>query len=105
MDPCSAAINRFIYTIAGGEVGTNVGLAGSGINGFGVGRRNGERANRGDGLAIKNGRPNHTGIGRLPDAAANRAEIKGGRIAGHSGYGYYSSATEGPNQPPLKSVK
>ena len=66
--PGCAAVGRFIDAVAGREIGTNVGLAGSSINSFGIGRRHSDRADGGHRLAVKDRGPDRAGIGGFPDA-------------------------------------
>jgi hypothetical protein len=103
--PCLAAVARFIHAIAGGEVRSNIRLAGSCINGFGIGWGNSYRADRSDGLVIEDRIPDRSCVGGFPDAAIHRAEIKRRWIARHTGDRYCASAAERADQSPLQSVE
>jgi hypothetical protein len=102
--PGRAAIRGFVDAVAGREIGTNVGLAGSGVNGFGVGGRYGDRADRSDGLTVKNRGPDSSGIGGFLDAPIDRAKVKRSGVARHAGHGGYPATTEWPNEAPLEPI-
>src|ERR1700690_3255687 len=102
--PGRAAVRRFINAVAEREAGTNVALAGSRINRLRIGGSHGERADGSHRLAIENRRPHRSRIGRLPDSAIDRAEVKGGRIARHARDSHRASTAEGANQAPFEPV-
>src|ERR1700687_285685 len=82
--PRCAAVGGFVDAVAGRDVRTNVGLAGSGINGFRLGGSHGKRADRAHRLAIKNRLPDNSGIVCFPYPAIDRAKIKSCRVAPHA---------------------
>ena len=74
--PGLAAIARFVHAIAAGQIGTDVGFAGSGIDDVRVRGRYREGSDRADGLAVEDGSPNSSRIVGLPDAPIYAPEIK-----------------------------
>ena len=102
--PRCAAIRGFVDAVSGREVLANVALAGSGINGSGIGGSHGQCADRGHRLAVKNRRPDDSGIGRLPDSAIDSAKIKSCRVARHASHGYCASAAERADQTPFEPI-
>ena len=70
---CSSVVAA-IHAVAGGEIGADVGLACAHVDHLGIGRRDGKRADGGDGLVIEDGLPHRAGVGRLPHAAVDAAE-------------------------------
>jgi hypothetical protein len=103
--PRVSAIHRLVNAVARGEIGTNVGLTRSCINGVGVRGSNRECADRPDTLGIKNRRPHDTAVGCFPDATIYRSKIEGRGVARHPSHRDDSSSTKGPDQSPLKPVK
>jgi hypothetical protein len=103
--PGRAAVGRFINAVAERETGTNVALAGSRINRLRIGGSHGQRPDRCYRLSIENRSPHRSGIGRLPNSAIDRAEIKGGGIARHAGHGHRASTAERADQAPFEPVQ
>src|ERR1700686_3402830 len=93
-----------VDAVAEGERRANVGLAGSRINRLGIRWSNRESTDRANGLAIKNWRPDDTGIGCFPNPPIHPAEIKSGRVAGDARHGDYPASPEWANQAPLEPV-
>ena len=92
--PGLASVERFVNSIAVRDVSANAGLACTHVNRVVIGVGHGEAANGSTSLFIENRRPGHGAVGRLPDAAAGRAEIIGRGIAGNSGCSQRAPATE-----------
>src|SRR5579862_5398540 len=102
--PRRSSVRGFIYSVARRQILSNVRLAGSGINRCGIGRSHCQRPNRGHGLTVKNRLPDNSRIGRLPDAAIDRAKIKSSRVARHSGNRNRAPSAKRANQAPFESV-
>ena len=100
--PCGAGVGGFKDAVAGRKILANVGLAGSGIDGFRIGGSHGQRADRGHGLAVKNRGPDHSSVGGFPDPAIDRTKVKSCGVARHTGDGHRASAAERADQAPLE---
>ena len=70
--------------LPGLDVAADVGLAAADVDDVGVGRRDGDGADGGDGLVVEDRLPVHAAVGRLPDAAGRGGGVVGERIAGHA---------------------
>ena len=78
MLPTAPGIGRFVDAVADGDINADGGFAAAGVDDVGVGRRHFQRADgRGREIAIADVFPVLAGIGGLPDAAADAAEIEG----------------------------
>ena len=53
-----------------GEIGADIRFAGAGVDHIGIGRRNGDGTDGGDGLLVEDRFPNRAGVGGFPDAAS-----------------------------------
>jgi len=102
--PGCAAIGRFVDAVTGRQIGTNVGLAGSSVDGLGIRGRHGDRADRSHRLALKNRSPYRSGIRGFPDTPIDRAKIKSGRVPRHTGHGNRPAPAKWPNQAPFEPV-
>ena len=72
----------------------------------GTRRRDGDGADRRDGLAIEHRLPGAARVGGLPHAAADRAVEEGVGLAGHSAHGIDAAAAERPDQaPPQRGMR
>jgi len=95
--PAHAAIGGAVHSVAGGEVGANVGFSSTDVNDFGIRGSDGNSADRSNGLTVEDGRPGYSRVRGLPDAATNRAEVKRAGIAGNSGGRDSAAAPERPD--------
>src|SRR5262249_30681550 len=73
--PALAAVDGLVHSVAVGEIGAEVGFAGSDVDDVRFRWRHGQRANRGDGLPVKDRLPGIAAVGGLANAAATRAEV------------------------------
>src|SRR5205823_4836878 len=76
MLPGLAGVGGFVDAVAGGEVGAAQSFAAAHVNNFGIGGRDGQRADGLRGLIVENGRPGLAGVGGLPDAAVVHANVE-----------------------------
>src|SRR5439155_23472041 len=61
VQPVLAAVGRSVNAVADDDVAADVGLAGAGVDDVGVGRRNGDAADGGIDLVVKDGFPGVAG--------------------------------------------
>jgi len=99
--PRRAAVGRFVNAIAARQVGSNVGLASSGKDRLRVGWCKRDCPDRADWVIVKDWPPDRPSVRSFPDAAIDRTEIKGCRIAGHACDGNRATSTEWANEPPF----
>src|SRR5690606_9970501 len=85
--PRLTSVGRAIDAVAVADVAADGRLAGADVDDVGVGGRKGDCADRRGGqVAVGDVRPVRAGVGRLPDAPTDAAEVEGallGRVAGH----------------------
>src|ERR1700689_1564571 len=105
MRPGRAAIGGFVDAVARGQIGTNVGLTGTGINDLAVGWSDRDRADGADRLTVKYRVPNRSGVGGFPNAAVHRTKIKSGRVTRHARHGDHAAASEWSNQAPFEAIE
>jgi len=103
--PALAAVGGTVHSVAGGEVGANVGFSGADVNDFWIGGSDGNRSYRSNGWVVKDGCPGYAGIRSLPDAAVDCAEVKGVRIARDSSSGDGAASAEGTNEAPPEAAE
>ena len=82
--PRLAGVGGLVHAVAGGQVGPLLRLAGADVDHVGIGRRHGQRANRAGRRRIEDRQPRAPGVGGLPDAAVDDADVEGVRLAGHA---------------------
>ena len=105
VSPGFAGVVRTIDAIAEGDVAANAGFAAASINHVGIGIGDGDAADRGGGgLLIEERIPGIAAVGGFPDAAGDRAEIVGVRLAGHTRNGQGAAAAERADEAPLHSA-
>lgn len=102
--PRRAAVGRFVNAVAGRQVGSNVGFAGAGIDRLRVGWCKRDGPDRANGLVVKDWPPDSPSVRGVPDAAIDRAEIKGCGIAGDACDGNRATSTEWTNEPPFEAA-
>ena len=77
MLPAVAAVGRAIHARAVGQIFAQLRFAGADLDHVRIGRRDGDRADRGDvGLAVGDVAPGLSAVRRLPHAAVHRAEVE-----------------------------
>src|SRR5260370_36391439 len=82
VSPRLSAVGGSIYAVAGGEVRAYDSRAGTDVDGVGIGRRHGDRANRAGGFVIEAARPGGALIAASPDAAIVEPDIRHVGMAG-----------------------
>ena len=107
--PRFACVGGLVHSVSMRNVAANAGLPGAGINYIGIGIRNGDRANRGDGLFFEKRIPGITSIRGFPNATGHCAEVIGVRLRWNASNCNYAAAPERPNarrhaRPTLKKV-
>ena len=96
MLPAAPGVGGFVDAIADGDIDADGGLARAGIDDIGVGGRHFQRADgRGGEVAVADILPVLPGVGGLPDAATDAAEVEGIRIARVASDSDDASAAEG----------
>ena len=103
--PRLSGIGGFVYAVALRDIRTHVGLATADIDDPGIGRRNSERADRSNRLAIEDRLPGAAGIAGFPHAAVDRAEIEMIRLARHASDGKHAAAAERANVAPVQVLE
>ena len=84
MRPCLARVRGLIHAVAGPEVWTLRRFARADVDHVRIGRRDCEGADRSGRLLLENRRPDAAGIGGLPYAAIDDADIERVRLAWHA---------------------
>src|ERR1019366_7390512 len=82
----------------------DAGLARADVEDVGIRRRDRDRADRADGLAVENRPPVRAAVGGLPHAPGDRAEVEDLRLAGDAGHGEHAPAAEGTDEAPLQGA-
>ena len=82
--PRPAGVGRLVDAVAGREVGTMEAFPAADVDDVGVGRRDGDGADRPGRLVVEDRLPDAAGVGRLPDAAVHCRHIEGVRMAAMS---------------------
>src|SRR2546421_7734936 len=72
--PGLARVRRFVDALAHRDVTANPGFAGAGPDYIWIRWRDGQRADRGDGLTIEDRFPMHSAVSRFPNTARRRAD-------------------------------
>ncbi len=104
--PRLAGIGRAIHAVAVGDVGTDAAFAHADVQHVRVGRRNGDRADRGAlEEAIRNVRPVNAPVGGLPHAATGRSEVKRARFQPVGGDRADTPTAERSQQAPLDGAQ
>jgi hypothetical protein len=85
--PRAPSVERAVHPVAVGDVRPHVGLAGPDVEDARIGRRHRDRADRRDRLAVEDRLPRAPGVRRLPDAAADGAEVEMLGLSRHEGDG------------------
>ena len=81
----------------------HVGLARANVDDAGIGRRDGQRADRGNRLRIEDREPRAAGVCRLPDAAADRAGIEDAWLTRHPADGVDTAGAERADASPAEA--
>ncbi len=103
--PGLASVSGFVNAIAEGDVAADAGFAAADVYDVGIGVGNRDGANRrGGGLLIEERVPGDAAVGGFPDAAGDRAEVVGVRLAGDAGDGDGAAAAEGADEAPLHAA-
>ncbi len=102
--PGFSCVGGFVNAIAERNISADTGFAGAGVNYVGIGISNGNGADRGDGLLVKERIPGDATVGCFPDAAADCAEIIGVRLAGNACNRYGAAAPERADESPLHAA-
>src|SRR5439155_9583751 len=101
--PRLAAVGRFVDAVAGGQVGPLQTLAAADVDDVGLGRGDGERADRSGRLVVEDRLPGPSGIRGLPDAAVVDTDVEDVRLAGHSRGADGAAAPEWADHPPTQA--
>ena len=83
MRPGLAGVGRFVDAVADGEVRARQPFAAADVDDVRIGRRDGDPADRSGRLVVEDRLPGAAGVGRLPDAAVDHADVEGVRLAAH----------------------
>ena len=100
--PGFAGVVGAIHAVAVDDVRTHVGFAAAGVHGIRIAPGHRERTDGTDRQRVGDVIPGHAGIGRLPNAAADRTEVKRAPVAGHAGRGDGASAAIRPDVAPVQ---
>ena len=98
--PGLAGVSGLVDAVAGGEVRALQAFAAGDVDGVGIGVGNSDRADGAGGLVVPEADPGLAGVGGLPDAAVDRAEIEGGGLGGNPGEGAGAAGAQGADLPP-----
>ena len=94
-------VGRFVHAVADCEVGADDSRAGADVDDVGIGRRDGDGADRAGGLVIEQRRPGGTVVGGAPDAAVVEADVEDVGLAGHAGKRAGASGARRPDGAPV----
>ena len=86
-------VGRFVDAVAGGEVGPRDAFAAADVDHIGIGRRNGDGADRSGRLVVENRLPRAAVVVRHPDAAVDEAGVEDIRVPRHAGDGFRPPAS------------
>src|SRR5262249_13448569 len=86
------------------DLRAHVGFAAADVDHVRVRGGDGDGADRCDRLRIEDRQPGAAGVGRLPDAAADRAEVEGARLPRHAGHAVDAAAAERSDHAPAQSA-
>ncbi len=104
--PGLAGIGALVHPIAGHDVAANAGLAHPDIHDVGIGFAHRDRADRcASDLSVSHRSPVLAAVGRLPQSAADRAEVRLLRTALHPAHGDGTAAAVGADVPPAVGAK
>ena len=104
--PGPAAVGRLVDAVAVRDVAADGLLSGADVDHVRIGLRDGDRADRARlEVLVGDDLPVGAAVGRLPDAAAGRAEVERVRIAPNAGDRRHAPAAEGPDQPELEALE
>src|SRR5882724_2682886 len=82
--PGLTGVERFVHSVAVGNVAANAGFTGADVKDVGIGRRYRDGADRHDPGLVSERQPGSSRVCSLPDAAGHRAEIVRIWIAGYA---------------------
>ena len=99
--PGLSAVGGPVHAVAVGDVRAHVGLARADVEDLRVRRRDRDRSDRGDRLAVEDRLPGAAGVLALPDSAADRAEVEVVRLARHARRRDRAPAAERADHPPV----
>src|SRR3954468_13417774 len=102
--PRCAGVRALVHSVAGGQVRTQIGFAGSHVDRVRIGRRECDGADRGNVLRVEDRIPRYATVRRPPYSAAHRAKIVDVGISRYAGDGDGASTTKGPNKPPTQPL-
>ena len=102
MLPGLARIGRFVNAVADGKIGAVQSLAAGGINNVGIGRGNGDGADRLSGFVVEDGGPGAAVVVGLPHAAVYLRHVIDVWLAGNAGDGARAAAAEWANHAPVQ---
>src|ERR1700722_20551917 len=102
MSPGLARIGRFVNAVADGKIGAVQSLAAGGINNVGIGRGNGDGADRLSRLVVEDGIPGAAVVVGLPHAAVYLRHIVDVRLAGNAGGGPGAAAAKWADHAPVQ---
>ena len=98
-----SGVGGLVHPVAVRDLRSHVGLAGADVDDVGIGRRDANRADRGDRLRVEDRDPGAAGVRRLPDAAADRSEVERVRLSRHAADAVDASAAKRPDHPPAQA--
>ena len=82
--PRLAGVGGLVDAVAGRQVGPLLRLAGADVDDVGIRGRHRQRADRAGGLLVEDRQPGAAGVGGLPHAAVDDADVEGVRLARHA---------------------
>src|SRR5208282_6501588 len=102
MSPSLACVSGFVYAVADGEIGAMQTLSAGDINDVGIGRGNGNGADRLRGLVFENGTPGPAVVVRLPNPTVYLANVENVGLAGDSSSGAGAAASKWAHHAPVQ---
>ena len=96
MRPCLAGVGGLVDAVADGEVRARQALAAPDVQDVRIGGRDGDPPDRSGRLVVEDRFPRAAGVGRLPDAAVDHADVEGVRLARMPAAAFVRPARYGP---------
>ena len=98
--PCLACVGGFVDPIASAEVRPLQSFAAADVDDVWIRWRDGQRADRPDGLVVEERRPHAAEVRRLPHPAVDRRHVEDVRLAGHTAGGHRAATLKWADHAP-----
>src|SRR6266550_1346640 len=103
--PGVTSIAGLVNPVAGGEIRTPQAFPTAHVNNFRIGRRNGKRSHRTDGLIVEDRVPGASVVGGLPHSAVVWSHIENVGLSWHAADRNPAAGTKWSDQSPMQFLK